>query len=251
MNPHSLIGRKAAELAWFERRSFLKAAGLWTLIGGFSGALAANRSNVVEQMGDVLLNGSRLLPQQGIEVGDQIETGPGTSLVFVLGDSAFQVRQNSRMLVEGEVSTSPVNKLLLLAGGVVSVWRKGIQRQVVTQNLTAGIRGTGVYTEIFANQGGRSYLCNCYGTVAVANGADTILSESSYHQAFWGEVTPKNGRSLTPANAINHVDEELEMLAGLIGQRTAWQIAGRKGVKDGKGYMEQQPDEMHPAAMPR
>lgn len=251
MKAHTLLGRSAAELGWFERRSFLKAAASWSLMGSFPGAIAANRSNVVEQMGDVLLNGARLLPQQGIEVGDQIETGPGTSLVFVLGDAAFQVRQNSRMLVEGEVSSSTVNKLLLLAGGVVSVWRKGIQRQVVTQNLTAGIRGTGVYTEIFADQGGRSYLCNCYGTVAVANGNDAFLSQSEYHQSFWGEVTPVNGRSLTPAGAINHVDEELEMLAALIDQRTAWQIAGRKGVKDGKGYMEQQPDEMHPAAMPK
>jgi hypothetical protein len=251
MTQHTLIGRTAEELGWFERRSFVKAAGLWVMMGSFSGAKAANRTNVVERMGDVQLNGSRLLPQQGIEVGDQIETGPDTSLVFVLGDAAFQVRQNTRMLVEGEASSSTVNKLLLLAGGVVSVWRKGIQRQVVSQNLTAGIRGTGVYAEIFASQGGRSYFCNCYGTVDVASGADSVLSQSDYHQSFWGEVTPVNGRRITPAGAINHVDEELEMLAALLQQQTAWQMAGRKGVKDGKGYMEQQPDEMHPAAMPK
>jgi hypothetical protein len=40
-------------------------------------------------------------------------------------------------------------------------------------------------------------------------------------------------------------------LAGLIGQQTAWQIAGRKGVKDGRGYMDPpQPGQMHPAQMP-
>jgi len=58
-----------------------------------------------------------------------------------------------------------------------------------------------------------------------------------YHQSFWAEPAPRNGRLLTPAGAINHTDEELEFLASLIGQRTAWQIAGRKGTKDGSGQM--------------
>jgi hypothetical protein len=115
--------------------------------------------------------------------------------------------------------------------------------------MTAGIRGTGVYTEIFADQGGRSYFCNCYGTVDMASGADHTVSQSSYHQAFWGEVQPKDGRMLTPAKALNHTDEELEFLAKLVDQRTAWQILGKKGVKDGKGYMEDKPGQMHPAEM--
>ncbi len=42
---------------------------------------------------------------------------------------------------------------------------------------------------------------------------------------------------LTPAGAINHTDDEMEFLAGLMNQRTAWQIAGRKGNKDGSGMM--------------
>jgi hypothetical protein len=48
---------------------------------------------------------------------------------------------------------------------------------------------------------------------------------------------------------INHTDEELEYLAALVNQRTAWQIAGRKGVKDGKGYMDDKSGQMHPAEM--
>jgi hypothetical protein len=40
--------------------------------------------------------------------------------------------------------------------------------------------------------------------------------------------------SLSPARAFNHTDEELEFLARLIGQRTAWQISGVKGVKAAK-----------------
>jgi hypothetical protein len=81
-------------------------------------------------------------------------------------------------------------------------------------------------------------------------GADAVTSRASYHQAFWGEVQPRNGRMLTPAKAINHTDEELEYLARLVNQRTAWQIAGKKGVKDGKGYMEEKPGQAHPADRP-
>jgi hypothetical protein len=137
------------------------------------------------------------------------------------------------------------------AGGFTAAeaWGRGSPRQIVTPTLTAGIRGTGVYTEIFADQDQRSYFCNCYGTVELAAGGERTVSRSDYHQSFWGEVAPKNGRLLTPANAINHTDEELELLAGLIGQRTAWQIAGRRGVKDGAGYMD--PGQPHPLMQTR
>ena len=122
-----------------------------------------------------------------------------------------------------------------------------VPRRLMTPFTCAGIRGTGVYTEIFANQGGRGYVCNCYGTVEMSAGNDRVQSQADYHQAFWGEVAPKNGRTLTPAKAINHTDEELEYLARLVDQRTAWQILGRKGVKDGKGYMDEKPSQGHPA----
>ena len=85
----------------------------------------------------------------------------------------------------------------------------------------------------------------------MAAGDDRAQSQADYHQAFWGEVQPKEGRLLTPARAINHTDEELEYLARLVNQRTAWQIAGKKGVKDGRGYMEEKPETAHPAVAPR
>jgi len=111
------------------------------------------------------------------------------------------------MVVERGASLFAVSVLRLITGGVASVWGRGGRRQIITPTLTAGIRGTGVYTEIFANQEGRSYFCNCYGTVEMGAGADRALSQSSYHQAYWGEVAPRNGRMLTAAPAINHSDE--------------------------------------------
>ncbi|MES2976289.1 MAG: iron dicitrate transport regulator FecR [Pseudomonadota bacterium] len=244
---HTLQGRTEDEVLWFKRRSFLQAAAAWTSLGGFGAAVAQQRSNIVELQGDALVNGQRLVPQQTIMTGDQIQTGPNSSLIFVIGNSSFQVRQNSMLSVERGSSLFSVSVLRMVTGAVASVWGKGSSRQIVTPTITAGIRGTGVYTELFADQGGRGYFCNCYGTVDLAAGEDKAVSRADYHQAFWGEVEPKNGRMITPARAINHTDEELEFLAQLVSQRTAWQIAGRKGVKDGMGYMEEKPAQTHPA----
>ena len=249
MTQHTLRGRSEKELLWYQRRSFLGAAAAWTASGGFAAAQAQQRGNIVELVGDAQLNGTRLRPDQTIQTGDNISTGPGTTLVFVVGNSSFKVRQNSRLSVERGDSLNAVSILQLITGAVVSVWGKGTRRQIVTPTMTAGIRGTGVYTEVFASQNNRSYFCNCYGTVDIASGPDAITSQTDYHQSFWGEVQPKEGRFLTAAPAINHGDEEVENLARLVSQRTAWQIMGKRGVKDGKGYLEDKPGQMHPAQM--
>lgn len=231
-----LWGRTQTELLWFQRRSLLQAAAAWTALGGFGAAQAQERSNIVELQGDVLRNGERLTPSARITPGDSLQTGPGSSVVFVVGDSAYMVRQNSRLALDGDTPTA-VKALRLLSGAVASVWGRGRERQIVMPTATAGIRGTGVYAEVFADQAFRGYFCNCYGTVDLRAGGDSVVSEASYHQAFWAEPAPRNGRLLTPAGAINHTDEELEFLAQLVRQRTAWQIAGRKGAKDGSGQI--------------
>jgi hypothetical protein len=236
MTQHTLQGRTESELLWFQRRSFLQGAAAWSALGGSFAAEAQSRSNIVELLGDATVNGVRLSPQQSIQTGDEIATGPKSNLIFVVGNSAFHVRQNSRLTVERGATLNAVSLLRLLTGAVVSVWGKGTNRKIVTPTITAGIRGTGVYTEIFANQDGRSYFCNCYGTVDMSAGTDKLVNIASYHKAYWGEVVPKEGRSLTPAKAINHTDEELEFLARLTNQRTAWQISGKKGSKESQNY---------------
>jgi hypothetical protein len=244
MTQHQLQGRSEKEILWFQRRDTLKAAAAWVAMGGLPAAMAQQRS-------DALLNGSRLQNGQTIMTGDQLQTGPGSNLMFVIGNSAFQVRENSVITVERGATLNTVSLLRMITGAVVSVWGKGSSRSIIMPTLTAGIRGTGVYAEVFPSQGNRSYFCNCYGTVDMESNGQRTLSQSSYHQAFWGEVAPRDGRQLTPANAINHTDEELEFLAGLVGQQTAWQIAGRKGIKDGRGYMDPQPPaQQYPAQTP-
>jgi hypothetical protein len=232
MTQHYLQDRSEQEVTWFQRRGFLQAAAAWTAMGGVTAAEAQSRSNIVELVGDILLNGQRLLPQQTIQTGDQITTGPGSTLIFALGNSAFHVRQNTSMSVERGASLTAVSLLRMISGAVISVWGKGSSRRIITPTLTAGIRGTGVYTEVWTKNRPRSYFCNCYGTVELNSATSRTLSEATYHQAYWSEVDNGYGApTLSPARAINHTDEELENLARLIGQRTAWQISGKKGQK--------------------
>lgn len=241
MTQHSLQGRAEDEVLWYQRRSFLSAAAAWTAMGGIEAAYAQQRSNVVEVQGDVLVNGLRMSPQLTIQTGDRLETGPGSNLIFLIGNASFQVRQNSRLTVERGASLNAVSVLRILTGAVASVFGKGSNRLIVTPTLTAGIRGTGVYTEVMPDQNYRSYFCNCYGVVDVTVGGERVQSVADYHQSFWAEAAPVQGKLLRPAKAINHTDEELEVLARLVNQRTNWQIMGKKGTKDGTGYMDSGP----------
>lgn len=246
MSTHVLQHRTEAELLWFRRRSFVQAAAGWIATGGFAAAQAQQRSNVVQLEGDVLLNGQRMRRETVVQTGDRIETGPGSLAVFAIGNSAFHVRQNSHLTVERGATLNAVSVLRMLTGAVVSVWGRGGSRQIVTPTLTAGIRGTGVYTEVFAQEDYRSYFCNCYGTIDLVAGGERATSQSSYHQSFWAEASPRDGKLLRPARAINHTDEEVEFVAALVDQRTAWQAMGRRGVKDGAGYLD--PGQPHPLA---
>ena len=246
MNQHTRQGRSEDELAWFRRRGFLRSAAAWAALGGYGAAVAQQRSNIVEMRGEALLNGQVLRPTQTVQTGDRIETGPGAHLVFVVGDAAIQLRENTRVAVERGRTLHTVSVLRLLTGAVASVWGKGTPRQFVTPTLTAGIRGTGLYAEVRPGDL-RTYFCNCYGLIDLRAGREHLVSEADYHQSFWAEPAPVNGRLLTPAGAINLTDQEMEFLARLLGERTPWQVAGRRGTKDGSGYIDPQPGQVHPA----
>ena len=194
---------------------------------------AQERSNVVSSTGDVLVNGKPLLPEQSIYAGDTISTGTRSNLVVVMRSSAFQVRPNTKLMFEGALSSQIVKTLRLINGAIVSVWGKGEERKIVTPTMVAGIRGTGVYTEVFEKQDNRTYICTCYGTVELTSGQYKQISSTQYHEAFWAETTHQRDKPFTPAKMLNHTDEELEFLAQLVNQKTAWQISGRKKHQDG------------------
>lgn len=231
--PQRPRARDDRELTWFRRREFLQAAAAFTAWGGFATAHAQQRGNVVELVGDARLNGQPLRPDGVVQTGDVIQTGPGSHLIFVIGTSAFHVRQNSTLVVERGLALNIVGGLRLLSGAVASVWSRGPLRQVVTPTLTAGIRGTGLYVELMPDQD--TYFCNCYGEIELVGlGGPRQLTKTTYHESYWAETHEEDGAWLHPADAINHTDEEMEFLARLVGQRTGWQVTGVKPVKTGK-----------------
>jgi pSer/pThr/pTyr-binding forkhead associated (FHA) protein len=232
---HVLHNRTEAEVLWFQRRQTLQAAALWIGAGGWQAAFAQQRTNIVEMVGDVLINGVRIQRNHMIQTGDVIETGSRSRLVFVVGNASFHVRQNSRLLIDRGDSINAISVMRLLTGAVVSVWGKGIDRRIITPTVTAGIRGTGVYTEVFPDT--RSYFCNCYGTVDLSTANAKVTSVADYHESFMAEPHESGDIPLRKVPAFNHTDEEVEFLAQLIKQRTAWQINGKKGSSPaGYGY---------------
>lgn len=232
MSRHELHSRGEREVLWFQRRDFLRAAAAWSALCGAGASQSQQPGSVVARQGDILVNGRPLDSQQGVRPGDTIETGPGSTLTAVIGDSALHIRQNSRLAIAPGNTSMTIGVLRLITGAVVSVWGKDTPRQIITPTLVAGIRGTGTYVEVPPGQNGRTYFCTCYGSVELSSGLQIRLAEAEYHEAFWTEVNPGAGRYLIPALLINHTDEEVEQLAQLVNQRTTWQITGRKENRD-------------------
>lgn len=234
-----------------QRRAVMAAAASWLALAAWSPARAQSRSNVLEFRGQVLLNGRRLQAQDTVQTGDEVATGPGGQVAFIIGSSAFLLRPQTRVFVERGSGLYTVSLVRLLSGGLVSVFGAG-QRAISTPTLTARIEGpAGAYTEVMDDQGGRTYYCNAWGRAEVNRGPERVFSEATYHQCFWGEPVARNGHHIRPATVFNVRDDELETLARLVGQRTGWQLAGRKGVRDGKGYLDEQPGRPHPALAAR
>lgn len=210
-------------------------------------AQAQQHSNVQEFRGQVALNGRPLRHRDVVQTGDELMTGPDGHVVLSIGASAFLLRPRTRVFLERGASLHAVSLVRLESGGLAAAFGRG-ERAISTPTLTARIQdASGVYVEVMDDQGGRTYFCNAWGNAEVYRGPERVFSSADYHQCFWGEPVARNGRHIRPAQVFNVRDEELERLARLIGERTGWQRAGRKGVRDGRGYLDAQPGRLHPA----
>lgn len=248
MSLHAAAATRQPTEHGLRRREAAVAAAAGLALAGWGGAHAQQRGNVREFAGTVLLNGQRLQPQQTVQTGDLVETSPGARVLFVIGDTAVLVRQNAHLSIGRGTTLNAVSELRLLAGALVCAFGPGARRAISTPTLSAIFDGAGgAYAEVMDDQGGRTYFCNAYGQAEVYRGPEKVASSAAYHQCFWGEPVARNGRHIRPASAFNHSDEDFERLARLVGQRTAWQTALRKGARDGKGLLDGQPDQPHPA----
>jgi hypothetical protein len=207
-----------------ERRRVLRAgaaAALALQMGWLRGLLAAGsvEKGVHRVRGDVRINGAPAKEGMDVKAGDVISTGPQSDVLFVTGRDAVLIRANSRVEVQGVMGALVIDGLRILTGAVLSVFSPGQPKTLNTATATIGIRGTGIYVEA---EESRTYACVCYGVADLVSVMDPSARETvstKHHEQpryIMGTGAPQ---MLMGAPVINHTDDELIMLEGLVGRR--------------------------------
>jgi hypothetical protein len=185
-------------------------------------------------VGRVFVNGHTATLNTAVNANDVIETGKGSLAIFVVGEDAFLLRQNSRLELRSE-SPGPVQTggstiqvvdfFNLLTGAVLTVFGKSTHR-AATSTAHIGIRGTGVY---FESEPERSYVCTCYGSteiIAQNDPASRVEVVSRHHDAPKYVLRDgRDGQRIIPAPFKNHNDLELMLLEELVGRTPPFLIS--------------------------
>ena len=181
--------------------------------------LADNKS-IFSLRGEVHVNSQKASLDTTIRTGDVVRTHQDSEIIFVVGSDSFIMRANTEMEIEG--SNFLINKLRLVTGSLLSVFGNRKSNQILRVNAptaTIGIRGTGVYMEAEPDL---TYLCTCYGQVALASTTDPNDSEivtAEHHDApKYISNKASRGTHIRPAPFINHTDEELKVLEAVVGR---------------------------------
>lgn len=166
--------------------------------------------------GEVRLNGQPAGVGAPVRAGDTVSTARGAMAMFVVGQDAYLLREDSRAELTGVAQF--VDVLRLATGRLMGVFGKGGDRRIVTPAATIGIRGTGAYLE--AEQG-RSYFCLCYGAaeIATTDGAARDAYSSRHHDSPRYIYGDGRANAITAANVSNHTDAELIILEALTGRQ--------------------------------
>ncbi len=120
----------------------------------------------------------------------------------------------------------------VVSGKILSVFGKGA-KTIQTSTATIGIRGTGCYIEDEGTGAkARTYFCLCYGSVDLTPKAAPHEAESyttTHHdKPMYVLNDMKMAKMMVPAEVINHTDEELTLLEGLVGRVTPFYGTGKK-----------------------
>ena len=211
------------------RRRLLKTLAAAGLFGpaGISGvirdALAKGNAPIAaglhKMRGEVSVNSKPAREGQIIGPGDTVVTGRGSEAIYVIGQDAFLQRESSTISFGAEATQ---NLLRVVTGKLLSVFGKGT-RSIQVSTATVGIRGTGCYIEDEGSGvNARTYFCLCYGGAELIPTAAPEQRQSyttTYHDKpmyIRNDVTMAN--MMVPAGVINHTDDELALLEGLVGR---------------------------------
>jgi len=164
------LDQKADDLCPLHRRRFLTASaalGAAVLIPG-----GVHAADVRDLAGSVKVNGKPATRKTRVRPGDVVETGPKSKVVFVIGQDAFLLREQSRLNLDKSKAgkEAVISGLRLVTGALLAVFGKGL-RTIETATANAGIRGTGVYIEATPTE---TYFCTCYGEVELRDKANRV-----------------------------------------------------------------------------
>lgn len=209
--------------ATLSRRHFLRVAA-----AGASGLLVPLEAFADDQVHDlrgrVTINGVQATTKSTIRPGDRIVAGSDGHFVFVMGQDAMMVRSRSEIVIEKYDESNGF--LRLVTGALGAVFGRGRRRQIVAANVTAGIRGTGVYLE---TRGDGTYFCTCWGQVDLASSEDPKdreLVTSSNHTPRLVTAQPREGTRFRSAPFETHTDEEMDILQKCVGRRSPIVVPG-------------------------
>ena len=181
--------------------------------------------------GTVRINGAPATEGQLVLTGDSIVTGKASEAIYVMGNNAYLMRENSNVQFGSE---GAVGVLRVVTGKVLAVFGPGSKR-IEMPTATAGIRGTACYIEATDTQ---TYFCLCYGTADITPKADPTQARTvvtRYHDTPFFIGTNTASPLLQKAPVINHRDYELTMLEALVGRLPPF--AGKEGAGgSGNGY---------------
>jgi hypothetical protein len=198
------------------RRHFLGVAAASGLLIPLDSRAATDQ--VHDLRGKVTISNRPATWKSEILPGDRIVTGNDGHFVFVMGQDAVMLRSRSELVIERYEESQGL--LRLLTGAMGAVFGRGRPRRIVASNATAGIRGTGVYTE---TRGDGTYFCTCWGAVDLAStddASDKQLVESKRHIANLIAPAAQGGTRFRPASFETHTDEEMDILEKCVGRRS-------------------------------
>jgi hypothetical protein len=171
--------------------------------------------------GEALVNGRPADLQSRIRAGDRIETRADSEIIFVVGSDSFILRSNSHMEISG--GNFLIQGLNLLSGSLLSVFGRRKADESLTMSgptATLGIRGTAVYMEAEPDL---TYLCTCYGKVALAASSDPddseIITATNHDLPRYITSKPVKGTRIRKAPVKNHSNAELKLLEAIVGRK--------------------------------
>jgi hypothetical protein len=150
-----------------------------------------------------------------VAVGDRISTGKASQAVIVVGKDAFMLR--SETIIEVKGSQGVLSEVLISTGKVLSVFSpKPVAIKAATASI--GIRGTGAYIEVNADNS--VYFCLCYGDALVDGpgmaGARRVTTK--HHEQPLLLRDDGGAMRIEPGPFQNHSDAELILLESLCGR---------------------------------